>query len=160
LLDAIGADADPSHLPQLVIVGRRGWQADDIFAMLDNHDFRGLVSEAGPLDDAGLAEVLAGARALLFPSLAEGFGIPLTEALAAGVPVIASDLPVFREIGQGVPELLPPTDHAAWAEAILDYAKPASVRRAAQLARINGFQTPNWGDHFAQIDNFLTELGA
>ncbi|MDZ4138208.1 MAG: glycosyltransferase family 1 protein [Erythrobacter sp.] len=160
LLDAIGADADPSGLPQLVIVGRRGWQADDIFAMLDNHDFRGLVSEAGPLDDAGLAEVLAGARALLFPSLAEGFGIPLTEALAAGVPVIASDLPVFREIGQGVPELLPPTDHAAWTEAILDYATPASVRRAAQLARINGFQTPNWGDHFAQIDNFLKELGA
>lgn len=145
-------------VPRLVIVGRRGWQADEVFAQLDRREFGDRVAELGPLDDSRLAETLAGARALLFPSFAEGYGIPLVEALAAGVPVIASDLPVFREIGQGVPELLPPDDAAAWSDAIADYARPDSVRRRAQLLRLTAFQAPDWRGHLRKVDNFLAEL--
>jgi glycosyltransferase involved in cell wall biosynthesis len=151
---------DLKTLPRLVIVGRRGWQADDVFAMLDQHDFQGRVDEVGPLDDARLANVLHNARALLFPSLAEGFGIPLIEALAAGVPVIASDLPVFREIGQGVPELLPPDDQQAWRAAILDYARPDSARRAQQLARLSQFHPPSWEEHFRRVDRLIADVSA
>lgn len=145
-------------VPRLVIVGRRGWQADEVFAWLDRREFGDRVAELGPLDDWRLAETLAGARALLFPSFAEGYGIPLVEALAAGVPVIASDLPVFREIGQGVPELLPPDDIAAWSDAISNYACPDSARRRQQLDRLAAFLAPDWLGHFAKVDNFLAEL--
>jgi glycosyltransferase involved in cell wall biosynthesis len=151
-------DAATGPVPRLIIVGRRGWRADDVIARLERENFAGKVIEMGPLDDPNLAEVLSGARALLFPSFAEGYGIPLIEALAAGVPVIASDLPVFREIGQGVPELLPATDHDAWHEAILDYANPASPRRAEQLQRMIGFRPQEWRNHFTELDDFLSRL--
>lgn len=146
-------------VPKLVIVGRRGWEADDVFAQLDSGEFGDRVVEVGPLDDRRLAEILAGARALLFPSFAEGYGIPLVEALAAGIPVIASDLPVFREIGQGVPEFLPPNDLQAWQHAVRDYAQRPSNLRSAQISRIETFQVPDWQTHFARVDSFLTTLG-
>jgi glycosyltransferase involved in cell wall biosynthesis len=151
--------ADGKPLPQLVIVGRRGWQAEGVFARLDSGEFGDRVIEVGPADDLRLAELLATARALLFPSHAEGFGMPLVEALAAGVPVLASDLPAFREIGQDVPEFLPTDDLAAWGEAVADYANEASVRRTAQLERLERFHAPDWERHFAKIDTLLNLLG-
>ena len=144
--------------PRLVIIGRRGWACDDVLARLDAGGFAGRVEETGPLDDAGIARRLARARALLFPSFAEGYGLPLVEALDAGVPVIASNLKVFGEIGQGVPDLLPPDDVTAWAAAIMDYAGPASSARAAQMARLAGFRAPDWPGHFARMDAFLATL--
>jgi glycosyltransferase involved in cell wall biosynthesis len=147
-----------AQVPRLVIVGRRGWQADEVFARLDRREFGDRVAEVGSLDDRRLAEALVGARVLLFPSFAEGYGIPLTEALAAGVPVIASDLPVFREIGQGVPELPPPDDAAAWSGAIADYGRPDSARRREQLSRLAAFRVPDWHGHFFRVDDFLAKL--
>ncbi len=147
-------------VPKLLIVGRRGWQADDVFAQLDSGDFGDRVIEVGALDDRRLADILTNARALLFPSFAEGYGIPLVEALAAGVPVIASDLPVFREIGQGVPELLPPDDLDAWRDAVLEYLHPKSSRRAAQMERRQAFRAPDWRDHFERVDKLLENLGS
>ncbi len=153
LVDTMG-DACPC----LVIVGRRGWEADDVFRLLDHQDFRGKVIEAGPLDDTQLAEVLARARALLFPSHAEGFGIPLIEALAASIPVIASDLDVFREIAGDIPELLPAKDEDEWVAALKDYASDHSVRRQRQLARLAGYAPPTWADHFNKVDALLEGL--
>lgn len=144
--------------PQLIIIGRRGWQADDVFAALDTHDFQGKVVEMGALDDAALASILRHARALLFPSLAEGFGMPLIEALAAGIPVIASDLAVFREIAGDVPELLSPQDEAAWRTTILDYASPTSALRERQMALLGTFAPPTWDQHFAQLEEFLGRI--
>lgn len=151
------ASVDGNRSPKLVIVGRRGWQADEVFASLDFDDFGGRVLELGALDDARLAQVLVGARALLFPSFAEGYGIPLVEALAAGVPVIANDLPVFREIGQGVPELLP-LKEGLWRDAVLDYARPNSARRAGQIERLSRFRAPDWPGHFTQVDALMATL--
>lgn len=158
LLATAGPGRVRDPLPRLVIIGRRGWQAQEVFTMLDSVDFGGLVSEAGPLPDSKLGAILTSARALLFPSLAEGYGMPLAEALAAGVPVIASDLPVFREVGQGVPELLPYNDASAWYTAVCDYANDDSKRRASQVARLGAFRVPDWHCHFAGIDAFLDTL--
>lgn len=158
LLEDSAARHGTVEVPRLVIVGRRGWQANDVFDQLDHVDFQGRVSEVGALDDVALADVFKNARALLFPSVAEGFGIPLIEALAAEVPVIASDLAVFREIGQGVPEFLPADDEAAWRRAIIEYALPASTRRTQQFERLTQFQPPNWERHFAIINRFLASL--
>lgn len=73
---------------------------------------------AGRIDDAGLAALLRRSRALLFCSLLEGFGLPLLEALACGCPVVASDIPVFREVGTDGCALVDPADIASIAAGI------------------------------------------
>jgi glycosyltransferase involved in cell wall biosynthesis len=145
--------------PKLLLIGQRGWEAQAVFDRLDmDASLRGSVQELSRCLDEELARHLAGARALLFPSKAEGFGLPLVEALGMGVPVIASDLPVFREIGQGVPTFLPPDDEAAWERAILDFADEQSPERAAQLGRMSNFRLYSWDDHFRQVEDWLATL--
>lgn len=142
--------------PRLVIVGRRGWENENVLDLLDRcAPLRGLVEEHGALPDRAVAGLLAGARALLFPSFAEGYGLPVAEAMAAGVPVICSDLPALREIAGTVPDMLDPLDGRAWRDMILDYAAPDSPRRAAQLARLAGWRAPGWDAHFAVVDALL-----
>lgn len=145
--------------PRLVVIGRRGWENENIIDMLERCTaIDGLVDETGPLPDREVASLLRGARALLFPSFAEGFGLPLAEALALGVPVIASDLPALREVGGAVPDYLDPLDGAAWRNAVVDYARPDSLARRAQLARLGGWTSPTWAEHFSILDHVLEGL--
>jgi hypothetical protein len=65
---------------------------------------------------------------------------------------------VFREIAGGVPDYLDPIDGAGWRESILDYARPDSPRRAAQIKRMAGFQAPTWRAHFERVES-LTSSG-
>jgi len=78
-------------------------------------------------DDAELVELYRGAHALVYPSLVEGFGLPLLEAMAVGTPVIASDIPIFREVSGGVARFVPALDPEAWAAAVM---KLSSQNRA------------------------------
>lgn len=144
--------------PRLVIVGRRGWEAEEVFSTLDHHDFDGKVIEAGAMDDQQLSDLLGRARALLFPSHTEGFGIPLVEALAAGIPVIASDLTVFREIAGDIPELLPANNESAWVNVIKEYSSRTSARRERQLSRIKDYTVPTWAEHFERVEALLDKL--
>jgi glycosyltransferase involved in cell wall biosynthesis len=145
--------------PRLLIIGQRGWECEEVFTLLDRDEtLRSAVEELGDCSDEAMMGHLANARALLFPSLVEGYGLPLVEALQVGTPVIASDLPVFREIGQGVPDFLLPLDTPGWEDAILSYAEDDSSRRAAQVSRMERFRTPTWEDHFAKIDSWLAGL--
>lgn len=145
--------------PRLLIIGQRGWEADEVFQRLDEDEtLRGLVVELGRCSDEAVTEHLRAARALLFPSFAEGYGLPLVEALAVGLPAIASDLPVFRELCDAIPDYLDPHDQPAWETAILDYARPDSVRRREQVRRMEGFVAPSWADHFAAVEAWLKTL--
>jgi len=155
LVARMGADA-----PRLLIIGQRGWEAEQVFNILDRDAaLRDHLIELNHCADRELANHLDSARALVFPSKAEGYGLPLIEALALGVPVIASDLPVFREIGQGVPLLLDPADETSWEAAIFDFAQPKSAARAAQLQRLAGFRPPTWDDHFQRVEQWLATIG-
>jgi glycosyltransferase involved in cell wall biosynthesis len=91
---------------------------------------------AGYVDDAELEGLWRLAGAAAFPTLAEGFGLPVVEALARGVPVACSDIPVLREVGGDIPFYFDPHDPAAAAAAVrsaLDRGRddPAGVARAA-----------------------------
>jgi glycosyltransferase involved in cell wall biosynthesis len=146
-------------VPRLLVIGQRGWEAEKAFELLDySEKLRGHVIELNHCSDAQLTHHLASARALLFLSLAEGFGLPLVEALGNGVPVIASDLPVFRELGGDIPLYLDPLDAGAWEAAILDYAQRDSKARAAQLGRSGDFQAPDWKGHFDAVEGWLRSL--
>jgi glycosyltransferase involved in cell wall biosynthesis len=147
-----------SAAPQLVLIGQRGWEADEVFALLDrSRRLRGHVSELGRCDDVTMHAWLDGARALLMPSFIEGFGIPVIEALQRGVPVIASDLDVFREIAGDIPHYLDPLDGPGWEAAVNSYSGECPDR-ARQLAAMPGFEAPSWKGHFAKVDAWLEAL--
>ena len=147
-----------SAAPRLVIIGQRGWEADHALAMLDRCDaLRGHVAELGSCEDDELARLLAGARALLMPSFAEGFGLPLIEALEIGTPVIASDLSVFREIAGDIPTYLPSWDGVGWERTVREFVGEPPERQR-QLARMSGYRAPDWDEHFRQVDALLAEV--
>ena len=91
----------------------------------------------------------------LCPSFAEGFGLPVAEALALGVPVLCSDLPALREVGREAPEYLDPEDLTGWEDAILDYARKGSLRRQAQLTRLAAWRAPSWEEHFRKLQPLI-----
>jgi len=77
------------------------------------------VHALGWVDDAELGRLYATARAVAVPSIHEGFGLPVLEAMQHGVPVVASDIPAFREVGGGHLELVDrPLDPTAWRDAL------------------------------------------
>lgn len=144
------------NTPKLVIIGQRGWACDEVLQRLDNDSvLKPYVIELNDCDDATLSTWLSHAKALLFPSHVEGYGIPLVEALTAGTAVIASDLDVFHEIAGDIPEYLNPDDAASWLAAIQDYCFGGSPRRHAQLQRLKGFEAPTWESHFAKAEKLI-----
>ena len=153
------AERHRERTPRLVIVGRRGWECENVVDLLERCEpLRGLVLERGPCPDAELSTWMHHARALLFPSFVEGYGLPLMEALQAGTPVLASDLAVFREIAGDIPEYLDPLDGPSWLKRIEQYADPNGDLRSAQLARMQGFSAPTWAQHFAVVDQLIADL--
>lgn len=144
--------------PLLIIVGQRGWEAADALAMLDRSDcLKDHVREFGTCGDEELANFIAGARALLMPSFAEGFGIPVAEALQLGTPVIASDLPAYREFAGDIPTYLDALDEIGWERAIVNFAGD-SVERQRQQEAMTGFTAPDWQSHFLAIDRWFETL--
>lgn len=141
--------------PKLVIVGQTGPMTGDLLASLvTDPALRAHVVHRPKCRDEDLAMLMRDARALLVPSMAEGFGLPFVEALQAGTPVIASDLPVFREIGQGAAMLLDQNDRAAWEAAVL-----ASIARDPfRPAGAAGYSAPTWSAHFDVVERFIATL--
>ncbi len=147
--------------PQLVVIGQRGWECEQVVDLLDRcAALQGHVTELPRCDDRELATWLKHAQALLFPSFIEGFGMPLVEALMLGVPVIASDLPVFREIAGEIPHYLDPLDGPGWRQTVLAFMKPESVERQVQMGRMESYAPPTWEQHFAVVEDLLREIDA
>ena len=145
--------------PHLLVIGQRGWECENVLDLLERCQIiKPVVTEISSCSDADLVTYIHHSQALLFPSFVEGYGLPLIEALALGVPVIASDLPVFREIAGDIIEYIDPLDGKRWGEVILDYSQMDSASRTAQLTRIQQFKVPTWDEHFTQVDSLLTEL--
>ncbi len=147
-----------SRTPTLLIIGQRGWECEQVVDLLERcQPLKGHVFEVDRCSDGELEHYLRTARALLFPSLVEGFGLPLIEALGVGTPVIASNLPVFREISPTIPTYLDPLDGPAWQRAVLAYAEEGSVVRQEQLVRLANYRPPSWNDHFAIVSDWLLQ---
>ena len=105
--------------PKLIVAGARGWENENIVDMLERCPaIRDHVIEASGLSTPSLKRLIDNARAVLMPSFAEGYGLPVAEALAAGTPVLASDLPSLRAIGGSAVTWLDPVDGLGWLAAI------------------------------------------
>ncbi|WP_298858818.1 glycosyltransferase family 1 protein [uncultured Sulfitobacter sp.] len=131
------------NAPMLLICGGRGWNNDAVFARLDSLGPETRVRELSGLDDGALAALVQGARALLFPSYAEGFGLPAVEALMLGTPVICADITTFREILGKNAVYVDDSSLELWHDAIVNWSK-----QAQDTYQDREFEAPSWEAHF------------
>lgn len=150
LLDVWGRLAsDPGFDLDLVIVGMRGWEADDVISRLESSMLYGQrIFWLRDLGDGGLSWLYAGCHVVVFPSLYEGWGLPVVEALQHRRPVIASNRGGAPEAGLGIAQIIDPDDLAAWCEAV------SAIGRAprAETPRVT---PPKWEDAAAVIRSIL-----
>jgi glycosyltransferase involved in cell wall biosynthesis len=123
--------AEEPDAPRLVLVGPPGWGPAVTATGLP----AGSVLLPGYLPEADLRAVVAGARLLAFPSRYEGFGLPPLEAMAAGVPVVASDLAAVREATAGLVRLVPAGSTAQLAAALLAELRDPTAADRLEKAR-------------------------
>ncbi|MYM55418.1 glycosyltransferase [Rhodobacteraceae bacterium GS-10] len=135
--------------PQLLICGNRGWNNDAVFARLEDWAARnGPVFEISGASDGQLAGLLQGSAGLLFPSHAEGYGLPPLEALALGAPVVCSDLPVCRELLGENAIYADVNDRYSWQRQIKSLAESWQADSRASHSGMARFVPPCWETHF------------
>lgn len=140
-------------LPTLLILGQRGWNNEEIFARLDASPLRGraIVERAG-VSDAEVARLVAGAEAMVFPSVAEGFGLPPLEAAALGTPVLCAPLRVYREFLGDFPVYLSADDAYAWRDEILRRSRNLrDLKDRKSGAAKPAIALPAWSGHFHKV---------
>lgn len=160
-----GARDGQPDWPPLVLAGPRSPIAalDDlpsIERMIAKHDLEPVVRVLGMVPDASLPALLHGAAALAFVSRAEGFGLPLAEAMAAGVPVVAFDTATTAEVVDGAGLLVPAGDREALAGALRRVLADSSLR--AELGRRGRERAERYGPEAAgmRLRKLMTRLVA
>jgi glycosyltransferase involved in cell wall biosynthesis len=143
--------------PKLVVIGTRAHAPDAVADILERSTLlKDHVIEAAGLSSPALRRLFSNATALLMPSFAEGFGLPIVEALALGTPVIASDIAAHREAGGDYATYLNPIDGMGWLTAIQAiYRDPAASRR-----KIAGYKAWTWIDYHKAMEPFLLSVHA
>ena len=131
---------------ELVLAGRLGWGYRGVLARCRTPELRDRVHLVGYVPRATLPGLYAGARLFVFPSFAEGFGFPPLEAMACGVPTIASDCTSLAENLRGAAELVPPGDTAALATAMRELLCHEDRRRTLRARGIERASVFRWED--------------
>ncbi|HYM49782.1 MAG TPA: glycosyltransferase family 1 protein [Candidatus Limnocylindrales bacterium] len=140
-LRALASIPSPERVP-LVIVGALGWKYEPVIAAVQDLGLQGQVRFLGPLAMAQLPGVYQLADVLAFPSYDEGFGLPVLEAFAAGVPVVAGRRGAIPEVAEGAAILVEPDDHEALAQALLELGRDPALRERLVTAgreRVHSF---------------------
>jgi glycosyltransferase involved in cell wall biosynthesis len=138
---------DPAALPRLVLVGSLGWGVGDLMNDIANDPkTQGLIVPLHRVSDSDLRFLYERALFCVYPSLYEGWGLPVAEALSLGKPVICSDRGPAREVAGDLVDYLDPWDLPAWVAAIERFWREPGLlaRRAAEVqAR---YRPPTWAD--------------
>jgi glycosyltransferase involved in cell wall biosynthesis len=154
LLRAFAALAERHPEARLVVAGKKGWHFDEIFHTAAELDLKDRVGFTGYVDEADKPALMRGALLFLYPSLHEGFGIPVLEAMASGVAVIAGNRTSIPEIaGDGAllvdPESLPQFSHAL--ESLYTDATARAQLAARGLARAAKFSWRKTAEETAAV---------
>lgn len=160
LVEAFGA-ALPALPPGtgLVLAGKVGWLHDALLVRLRQLGLQERVLLPGYVADADLPALLSGASAFLFPSLYEGFGLPVIEAMTCGVPVVCSNVSSLPEVAGDAALLVDPLDTGAWAQAIDRVSNDEPLRRDLEERGRRQVARFSWGRCAAQVLDLLEEVG-
>ena len=154
------------HLPppafasglKLVIAGGKGWLYDDIFAEVKRLGLEGWVLFPGFVDDDDLPALYSAADVLAFPSIYEGFGLPILEAMACGTPVVTSAASSLPELAGDAALLVEPTDVDAIAAALRRLLQEADLRRRLVAAGFDQARKFAWEKAAAQLLEIYTSF--
>ena len=157
-------DGRPTPLPerlQLVITGKKGWLYDEL---LEEVQKLGLAAEGrvvltGYAPDADLPALLSGAVAFVFPSLYEGFGFPVIEAMSCGTPVVCSNASSLPEVAGEAALLVDPVDVAALAAALGRVAADEGLRRELSERGLRQASRFSWRQSARQALEVMEEAG-
>lgn len=130
--------------PQLVIAGREGWLTEEFFSYLKGIGIRERVRFTGHLPDNDLRAVYSLCSAFIYPSLYEGFGLPLLEAMACGAPVIASRIPSLMETAGKAACYVGAENHRDLAQNIVRLLKDSGERQQLSLAGLQRAREFSW----------------
>jgi glycosyltransferase involved in cell wall biosynthesis len=156
VLDAFEeAWAAGSSLP-LMIVGRRGWLCEQTIKRFSRLGAKGRpFIHIGDATDAHLHYAYRNARCLIFPSVTEGFGLPIVEALAQGLPAIASDIPVHREVGGDLATYIPLGNPAHLAKLLRSLEDGSTVLSAPAPGTVH---LPTWAESAGALQAEIERL--
>lgn len=146
----------------LVVVGPSGWGDVGVTQLFEQGQRSGQIRMLGFLDDERVAQVVAGARALLYPSVYEGFGLPPLEAMASGTPAIVSNRASLPEVVGGDGIILEALDVEAWTAAMARLVSDdAWVHALAEsmLARSQQFSWASCAQHTFKVYQALLDRG-
>ena len=129
---------------QLVIAGEKGWLSDDLMTYLNASGIHDRVLFTGHLPDDDLRALYSACLVFVYPSLYEGFGLPLLEAMSCGAPVVTSNVPSIVETAGDAARLISPTDVDELSRAIMDLATDAKEREYRSTAGIKHAQKFSW----------------
>jgi|HubBroStandDraft_3_1064219.scaffolds.fasta_scaffold10006_2 glycosyltransferase involved in cell wall biosynthesis len=115
--------------PPLVLAGAFGWGADALRCEVERAVAEGWLRPLGYVPAAELADLYRGATVVVLPSLYEGFGLPAVEAMAAGAPLVVSDIPVLHEVAGDAALYAPPDRPERWADALARLLGDPALRR-------------------------------
>lgn len=143
------------RMPELHIIGAVGWKVADLIDRIRAHPLLGTsIFLHGPLPDSQLQSHLSRANALLFPSLAEGYGYPPLEAVLAGATPICSDLAVFRETLGDCAVYVDGNDAYPWAETIKQHFCGTVVK-----PELTTLKVATWAEHFDTVAKVINPPG-
>jgi glycosyltransferase involved in cell wall biosynthesis len=140
----------------LVVIGRRGWQCEATLRRFTALGAAGRpFTHVGNATDAELHYAYRHARCLIFPSVAEGFGLPIVEGLAQGLPAIASDIPVHREVGGDLATYIPLGDPGHLAELLRSIEDGSRVLSGPAAGSVH---LPTWAESAAALESEIDRL--
>lgn len=156
LIEAVARIPDPDI--RLVFAGGKGWLYDSIFAAVERHGLRERVTFAGFVDDADLPALYSTARILAYPSLYEGFGLPMLEAMACGTPVVASTVSCLPEVAGDAALLVDPYDVTALSDALTRLHTDETLRAELIVRGRRRAAAFKWDDSARQLLGVYRQL--
>ncbi len=130
---------------KLVIAGARGWLSKDLFSRIEMLKQRGEIISLGYIDSADLPYIYSGAHGFALPSLYEGFGLPILEAMAAGTPVMTSTSSSLPEVAAGAAILTNANDIEDISAGLLQLIEDQQWRKEAIIKGLSRAQEYTWG---------------
>lgn len=137
----------------LVLVGGKGWRSEHLHELIDKGQNAGWLRYLGFAAEDDLPALYAGANLFVYPSIYEGFGLPVVEAMASGVPVVTSDLSCLPEVAAGAARLVNPDDSDALAMSIREALTDVEWRRQAVGKGLQVAARYNWDECARQTVN-------
>ena len=146
--------------PYLVFAGRKGWRVDDMFAQLDALSWLdGTIIHLDTLTDGDIAWLYSNCLYTIFPSLSEGWGLPVTESLTYGKVCVASNMDSIGQAGQGLAHLIPPHDLPQWTTLCKKLASDEGYLKEAEATVRLRYRDFSWKEYTSRLFGALETAG-